>query len=475
MNVFTEWLNQYFDELEAEEFYRMIFPAGELDLEGAKTPGKYTGIILQVTKDKKKDGRPKVKRFNLYDDLAAVREAMETENFCIVSPLSYAGKERTAANARMMYAITVDLDKIRTDGENGERPIGLMNLWNGHITRAERIPKPTAIVSSGTGIHLYYILKKPIPLFRNIVEQLQAFKQKLTWLIWNESIVDIKDDRDIQQEGIFQAFRMVGTVTKNGSRARAFLTGEKVSMEYLNEFVDEKSRVTQFSYKSDLTKAQAKEKYPEWYERRIERGEPKGVWHVNRALYDWWKRKIREGARVGHRYNCLMVLVTYAMKCSMYDEKHNPHPVTYEELEKDCFDFLDYMESLTDDENNHFTEGDVLDALQLYKNSYINYPRAAVEYRSGISVPANKRNRIKQKQHLYLARRRKEDMKVIGLAFKNPEGRPRGSGTKEDIVREWIANHPYGTKAACIRETGLSKPTVYKYWSDVRKTDNRRE
>ena len=360
MNIFTEWLNQYFDELETEEFYRMVFPAGELDTEGAMTPGKYTGIILQVTKDKKKDGRPKVKRYNLYDDLAAVQEAVKTENFCIISPLSYAGKERTAANARMMYAITVDLDNIRTDGD---KPIGLLNLWNGHITRAERIPKPTAIVSSGTGLHLYYILDRPIPLFKNIVEQLQAFKHKFTWLIWNESIVDIKDDRDIQQEGIFQAFRMVGTITKNGDRARAFLTGDKVSMEYLNEFVDEKSRVTQFKYKSELTKAQAKEKYPEWYERRIENGEPKGVWHVNRALYDWWKKKIFEGARVGHRYNCLMVLTTYAMKCSMYDEKHNPEPVTYEELEKDCFDFMGYLESLTDDENNHFTEGDVLDAF----------------------------------------------------------------------------------------------------------------
>ena len=40
MNIFTEWLNQYFDELETEEFYRMVFPAGELDTEGAMTPGK---------------------------------------------------------------------------------------------------------------------------------------------------------------------------------------------------------------------------------------------------------------------------------------------------------------------------------------------------------------------------------------------------------------------------------------------------
>lgn len=460
MNRLTEWLNTYFDELEAEEFYRMLFPTGELDIEGAKTPGKYTGIILQVTKEKKKDGRPKVKRYNLYDDMAAVKEATESEDFCLISPLSYAGKERTAVNARMAYAITVDVDRIRMDGD---KPIGLMNLWNGHIMRAERIPKPTAIVSSGTGIHLYYILEQPISLFRNVAEQLQAFKQKLTWLIWNEGIVNIKDDRDIQQEGIYQGFRMVGTITKTGSRAKAFLTGDKVSMEYLNSFVDEKSRVTQYAYKSDLTKSKAKEKYPEWYSRRIENGEPKGVWHVSRNLYDWWKKKIYEGAKVGHRYNCIMVLVTYAMKCSMYDVKKNPNPVTYEELEKDCFDFLEYLEGLTDDENNHFTEGDILDALQLYKNSYVNYPREAVEYRSGIAVPANKRNGRKQEVHLMGARAIQEiNDKVNGTNWREGNGRP----TAEQTVRGWQQAHPEGRKADCIRDTGLSKPTVYKWWSE---------
>lgn len=457
MNHLTEWLDTYFDELEAEEFYRMLFPAGELDIEGAKTPGKYTGIILQVTKEKKKDGRPKVKRYNLYDDMAAVKEATESEDFCLISPLSYAGKERTAVNARMAYAITVDVDRIRMDGD---KPIGLMNLWNGHIMRAERIPKPTAIVSSGTGIHLYYILERPIPLFKNVAEQLQAFKQKLTWLIWNEGIVNIKDDRDIQQEGIYQGFRMVGTITKTGSRAKAFLTGDKVSMEYLNSFVDEKNRVTQYTYKSDLTKSQAKEKYPEWYSRRIENGEPRGVWHVSRNLYDWWKRKIYEGAKVGHRYNCIMVLVTYAMKCSMYDAKKNPNPVTYEELEKDCFDFLEYLEGLTDDENNHFTERDILDALQLYKNSYVNYPRKAVEYRSGIVVPANKRNYRKQKDHVKVMNTMKTLKKQLGEPVN--EGRP----TAEQTVRGWQQAHPEGRKADCIRDTGLSKPTVYKWWSE---------
>lgn len=43
-------------------------------------------------------------------------------------------------------------------------------------------------------------------------------------------------------------------------------------------------------------------------------------------------------------------------------------------------------------------------------------------------------------------------------------GRPKGSGEKSKIVEEWQRQHPDGKKADCIRETGLSKPTVYKWW-----------
>ena len=51
-------------------------------------------------------------------------------------------------------------------------------------------------------------------------------------------------------------------------------------------------------------------------------------------------------------------------------------------------------------------------------------------------------------------------MKFVGLPMKAPEGRP----DKAKIVLDWRANHPEGKKADCIRDTGLSKPTVYKWW-----------
>lgn len=456
MNVLTEWLEQYFDEVSPMEFYRDIFREGELDTEGSFTKGKYTGVIVTITKEKKRNGKPKVKRYTITDNLQAVDDVCSTDDFCLCSPISYAGKERTAEKARFLYAMAVDLDKVRV---KGGKPVGLMNLWNGHIEAVKRIPKPTYMVSSGTGLHLYYVFDKAIPLFADTAKQLQEFKRQLTWLIWNESIVDIKDDREIQYEGIYQGFRMPGTITKDGGRTRAFLTGGAVTMDYMNSFVEEKYRVDRYTTKSDLTLKAAAEKYPEWYERRVVNKEPKGVWHVSRNLYDWWKREILRGGRVGHRYYCLMTLAVYARKCSMYDEKHNPDPVTREELERDCFQIMDFFETMTNSDDNHFTEADVLDALEAFDDKWIVYPRDSIEYKSGIPIPKNKRNGRKQADHLKRARA-VQNVDYPDGEWRNTDGRP----TKEQTVAEWKSANPEARKADCIRETGLSKKTVYKYW-----------
>ena len=52
MNALTDYLSTYFDEIEPKDFYREIFPKGELDTKDSKTKGKYTGIIVEVTKEK---------------------------------------------------------------------------------------------------------------------------------------------------------------------------------------------------------------------------------------------------------------------------------------------------------------------------------------------------------------------------------------------------------------------------------------
>ena len=459
-NIFSAWLEQFFDELTPFEFYRGIFPEGELEekrgrIENESNPrtGKYCGIAIEITPKKKKNGKPKINKYHITDELDTIEKLTQSDNFCLCSPISYIGKERTADNARFMYAMAVDLDRIQT---NGDIPTGLISLWNGHILNVERIPKPTYIVSSGSGLHLYYVFDKAIPLFQDTAKQLQKLKRELTAKIWHGTIVNIHNTREIQQEGIYQGFRMPGTITKQGGRTRAFLTGDPVNLEYLNEFVSEGSKVTRYTVKKELTKAKAKELYPEWYERRIEKGEPSGVWHISRNLYDWWKREIIEKATVGHRYWCMMTLSVYAYKCSLYDPKHNPNPVTREELKNDCFEIMEHFEKLTTEDTNHFNEADVLDALEAYDSKWIKYPRDTIEYRCGFPLPHNKRNGRKQAEHIKL-------MNFVRDEINNNKSW-HGRKSKQLDVSVWRANNPNGKKADCIRDTGLSKPTVYKYW-----------
>lgn len=440
MNILTGYLDAHFDEVPAMDFYRYIFPEGELDPYMKYTKGKYVGIAIEVM-----EGR-KTKRHTITDDLEKVGELLESKNFCLTSPISYAGKTRKSENARFLYAIAFDVDGIIIY-EDGT-PQGLIDLLYQIDGPAKRLPKPTFIVSSGTGLHLYYVLQKPMPLFRNVVKQLKDYKHEMTRMLWHGYITRFEDN--VQQESIFQGFRMVGTVTKSGGRVRAFRTGKRVSMEYLNSFVSRKYQVTEYAYKSDLTLAQAKEKYPEWYEKRIEEKKPKGHWEADRAVYEWWKREIIEKARVGHRYYCMMMLAVYARKCG----------VGREELEEDAFRIMHHFEGMTDNDNNHFDEDDVMDALEAYNDRYITYPINSISYLTDIPIEKNKRNGRKQAVHLERARA------VQAIDYPKGEWR-KGNGrpTAKQVVMEWQESHPDGTKAACIRDTGLSKKTVYKWWA----------
>ena len=445
MNILAGLLPSYFEPVQPYDFYRDIFPDGELDCADGFTPGKYCGIAVEITKEKKSSGKPLIKRFSVTDELDEIDYLIHTKNFCVMAPISYAGKERKSENARIMYALCVEVDGLKV--KNGKQ-IGLNALMSQWSEKVHWIPQPTYVVASGNGLHLYYVFETGIPLFKNMVKEIQKYKRRLTEMIWNRHVTELTGDK-IQQESIFQAFRVPGTVTKAGDDiAQAFRTGEKVTIEYMNSFVEDKFKMSEV-YKSELTLAQAKEKYPEWYEKRIINQEPKGHWICKRDLYDWWKRKIEVGAVVGHRYYCLMMLSIYAIKCN----------ISREELESDCMEFLEIFEERTNAEDNHFTVKDVLDALQSYEDAaLITYPVNSIANRSGIPIEKNKRNHRKQKTHLKIARFALETMNEDnGKAL---QGRP----SAEHIVREWQLRHPGERKADCIRDTGLDKKTVYKWW-----------
>lgn len=435
-------VEQGFNEIDYKSFYRDVFPVGSFERQGRYEDAKPNGVIVEVTNERI-DGKQKILRHTLTDDLDKLDEVVGRDNFCIMSPISYIGKNRQSKNARFLYAIAIDLDGVNAGTgfnflmeqiEHGAEMIGF--IWG--------LPKPTYIVSSGTGLHLYYIFEQPIPLFRNIVEELEKLKRRLTWQAWTQGASELHDN--VQYESLFQGFRVVGTATKNGSRAKAYKVGGKVTVEYLNDFVPEDYRANDFTYQSKLTLEQAKEKYPEWYRKRIVEEKPKGTWTCKVDLYEWWIRKIDEGATQGHRYWCVMTLATYAKKCG----------VSYDKLFKDSIDMLELLNSRGDE----FTTDDILHALEAYNDSYITYPIDVIVARTDIKIEKNKRNYRKQELHMKIMSSTRDILYPDG-EWRNKEGRP----TAKDKVREWQQNNPRGRKAECIRETGLSKPTVYKWWT----------
>ena len=438
----VKWVNELY-------FYRQIFQH-HLDKKGAFTKGKYVGIACEITKEKK-GKKTVVKRHTITDDLDTIDDLLKSENFIIISPISYIGKSRKTENATRMYAFAIEIDDLRVSDDG--RPVGLNDLL--HHFDIELLPTPNYIICSGNGVHLYYVFEQPLILFDNVKKSLDAFKKALTPYFWNQYVTKDYKIENIQFESPFQGFRMAGGVTKKGDRTRIFeISTHPIAIEELNRYAvkyGKKECQIDIAYESELTLAEAKEAYPEWYERRIVNKQKKGTWECKRDLYDWWKRRITEGASVGHRYYCLLMLSIYAIKCG--------RNVSEEELIEDAYSFLDKFDEMSENEINRFTDEDVMDALQgYYDKDLVTYPINSIVYRSGIPIEKNKRNFRKQAIHIkYMNNQR---------AFKVEMGECTNGGRpdKRQIVQSWRLEHPGGRKIECERDTGLSRHTVLKWW-----------
>ena len=427
-------LSQFADQIDPMTFYRDVFPVGSFEDRGCPEQKKANGILCTV-----KNG--KGWHSLVLDDLEEIEGHLD-DDFVIISPVAYFGRRRTSQNASLLYGFCFDLDDV------GYQEL----LWILERLDNPYFPRATYIANSGTGLHLYYLFDEPLPLYKSIHNRLSIFKHELTDLIWNKYTSRIDPDKK-QYQGIFQGFRMVGSKTKSGkNRITVFKTGEKIDIDYLNNYVRPEFKIDSLEYESSLSLEEAKQKYPEWYERRIINNEQRGRWKIKRDLYDWWIRKVNKDPQlsVGHRYFCIAVLASYAVKCGIGEQ----------ELRKDAYSLKSLMNSLKGD----FTDDDIESALNFYQESFINLPRTEVEKISGLDVPANKRNGRKQAVHLRGARAIQQiNDEANGTNWRDGNGRP----TAKMLVNEWQQKHPAGRKADCIRETGLSKPTVYKWWQKV--------
>ena len=436
-----------YPEVSPHDFYRELFPEGSL--QSREQDGKGNIIATQI----RPSGKGRTKQWVVDDSLERLDKVVGDE-FGLIPPISFYGKSHTKKNAHELYAVAIDIDYV---GKQQLKNL-LKQFGNGVQLR------PTYLVSSGKGVHLYYFLQEPVQLYHNLEDTLSDLKEAFIRRLWNDTSSIRPDSPDIT--GIYQGFRCVGSQSKLGAEypVKAYkLSENRYTLEDIKASIPKCAvdlsvlQAKPKHEKSKLSLEEAKKLYPEWYQERVIEGRPKkkGTWVCNEALYEWWKGKINAEVKVGGRYFSIMALCAYGLKCGIPERQ----------IRQDAYSFLEHLESLTDDEDNHFTREDVKDALKALKadNKLLSTmaSREWIEKQTKVDIPPNKRNGRKQAVHIkYMNNQR---------AFKVEMGECTNGGRpdKRRIVEEWQESHPEGRKADCIRDTGLSKPTVYKWWESI--------
>lgn len=473
---------------DADSFYRSLFPEGSLQKKGADSDGKPNLIVLEDT-GKEIDHGTDVKgnklvkrvmhRYTVHDDLDELehlRDVSISQNtFMFLAPVSYYGKSRNSKNARFLHAIMIDLDYVGTRQ--------LVNLL--HEMERGVIPYANYLVSSGTGLHVVYKLDRPVPLMTRYVTGLQVLKRELTDRVWNANTSDSDPDKK-QSQGIFQGFRMVGTATKlNGDignpkykqpyAVECFSHDETppATIPYLLSFIPrlrDKEEMDGLDALSALTKevrkttpiAEAKERWPEWYEKHVVNDEPLGGWLYGRAAYARVLSVIREHVSVSHRYWCIFYLAVMANKCG----------VPQDELEDDAYGLLERFDALSVEPDNRFTANDVAAALEAYEGGLASgrarrytqdfcERKAAVEYGEKMGHGSNPPEKRLPKDLSLKKARYERDLKqeMKGTTWWNKDGAPK----KAMQVWQSATENPGLSVAALARRAGVSRPTVYKW------------
>ena len=440
-------------EVSAMDVYSDIFDLGSGSIQKEnEAPGEYKANPLGYWKNESQEsGHFRIMFEDTFEDTL---KELQRADFGLLNGVTYFGRKRDQNHASKLYAMIFDLDDV-TDST-------LNNFLNGAF-EVDAYPIPNYICLSGNNVHLYYVFEDPIPLFPNIKLQLKDLKYALTEKIWNPYTSNAETK---QKQGIFQPFRVIGGKTKKGAAektVRAFrINNHPFSLKQLCEYVPKEHYIDESKLfkESKISLAEAAKKYPKWYKKVIvEKDRTPDKWDIPGkvngdnpyALYDWWLQKVRKGASFNHRYFCVMCLVIYAVKCS----------VPYEKVKKDAYDLVPFLNSIKPEEP--FTRNDVDSALECYDDRYCTFPIKDISVISAIPIEKNRRNGQKQEYHLEEARAIRDiRARRRGEAWDAHNGRK----SKRDIVLDWRRCHdPDAKKVECQRDTGLSRPTIRKWWN----------
>lgn len=441
-----DYMTSNFEEINGYDFYRYIFSNNENKGEINTDYSKPNAIYLYED-DRDKGTKRRLRRRIMLNDTWEndYIEFVEENPQALCSGLSYRGRTNRIQHAQHMNALIFDIDGVGVSELDT-----LMYRFGKDSNILRALPVPTFVVVSGSGVHVYYVFKEPVDLFPNIKIQLKKLKYALTFNMWDYK--STSTEKEIQYQSINQGFRMVGSLNNKHENVtvRAFNTGKKTTLQELNKYVKEQDRVdiNKRFKPSKMTRKQAKDKFPEWYQRVvIEKNRNQKKWDIKGkqgyALYEWWRRNVTY-IKGGHRYFYLMCMSIYACKCD----------VPYRKLKKDMHKDLEILKEI--DHSNDIDENDVQSALEAYDKAYYNFTIADIEKLTDIRINRNKRNYRPQAMHLKGAR-------AVRDAFHENWRKGNGRPKKEELVKDYIAENPGLSVTQIAKELKISRPTIYKY------------
>ena len=439
----ANYFSTLFDEVSPRDYYDSLFPIGSLERKGEYKTGEYCAIAIQINQE-----TGQTRRIHVTDGLPQLDDLLESDEFVIMAPMSFIGKNATNKNSRFLFALQFDLDFLRvTDGkQEGAKNLLYQMSLAGYQDPLNRLPKPTYLIAtSDNNCHVVYLLERPVAMYENVVSQVREFRKSFIPKLWDSWITTAYEQPQFETSPA-HAFRLVGSWDKTHStRTRCFKVGERVTIEELNKYVPDEARITSIRYKSKLTLEQAKEQFPDWYERRVEGKQPPYTFKAHRGLYDWLKNQ-SDSIKVGHRYFYMVCLCAFAIKCDISED----------ELMHDLTQIRTKLDMLSPPDNP-LTMSDLVKAAQSFSEDSRFMKRETTSRLCGIEIQPSKRNRRKQKTHLAIARATKQVLKEAGELKK--EGRP----SKKDLILDYAAKHPKESNREIVANLGVSRTTVNKW------------
>lgn len=442
MSIQTDALRQFIHywgkEVTPEVFYRSIFPEGALSNAHYRQQGKYAG------------------RFHIgnmlscyiNDDLSPIITA-EPSRSHTMNCISYAGSGNTQMLARECYALF-----FRVCLPNEIEPRYVENClhdlkwqvdkWGMSHPRNPQIC-PTYVVTdkSMKDVFFCYVMHEPIPMYYGLHKKIQRLYDALSRAIhhmWDSYYYDDVTRQVVykyecfkpQPADIFKTYPVVGT-RLNGETCVAYEVGSKYTLDDLNMLVPKVARVE--IYDPQMSLEEAKEKYPEWYHRRIEQHRKSSgnrYFKSDEAVYRWFLKTVNDNIDTV-ALGAMEALASYACKCQI-----------------ERLTLSEDLEGLHSALASRFPEDQIAEhherALEFYAEAagpLTTWGLDAINKWSGLNIQRSKRNGLPQKLHLKKVHE--------ACSYKNK-------------VRDWVKTHPSGTQTECAAELDMSRQTACKWW-----------